>query len=308
MAAEVMSPEDARWRRTSIAGPEGVVAGLTFGGDEPDAVFLHATGFNARAYAQLLAPLGERAALLALDLRGHGRTTLPAATFGYASWNRHRDDVIAVLLQLGRKVTLIGHSLGATTALLVAGARPDLVRGLCLIEPVIVPPSLYALAAAPGSPLAARRFFGIARGAARRRPDFESFEAAVEALRGRGVFKSFSEEALRDYLADGLAARNGRMALTCRPAYEAATFSALRHDPWGAFKRAPAPIFILRAERGSTFPAPLPQRLLRKRPDIRIATVEGAGHMLPFERPDRVRAAIESTLVITTRARYGVAE
>lgn len=303
-----MSSGAPGWVRAGFALEKGVVAGLSFGGGDADAVFLHATGFNARAYAQLLAPLAKRAAILALDLRGHGRTTLPAPTFGYASWNRHRDDVIAVLTQLGRKVTLIGHSLGATTALLAAGARPDLVRGLCLIEPVIAPPGIYALGAAPGSPLAARRLFPIARGAARRRPDFASFEAAVEALRGRGVFKSFSEEALRDYLGDGLAAENGRMALTCRPAYEAATFAAFRHDPWGAFRRAPAPIFILRAERGSTFPAPLPHHLLRRRPDIRIATVEGAGHMLPFERPDRVRAAIESTLILVARARYGVSE
>ena len=60
----------------------GEFSGIEFGDPVKDvsALFLHATGFNAMTYQSLLAPLGLRARLVALDLRGHGRSTMPAKT------------------------------------------------------------------------------------------------------------------------------------------------------------------------------------------------------------------------------------
>ena len=122
-------PADS-FRRVSFEIPGGDVAGVAFGPDRanPDIVFLHATGMNARSYRAMLAPLGERLTVWALDLRGHGRSTLPPRRWGYNSWRVHRDDVIQVLQRHASKpVTLAGHSLGATVSLLLAGRRPDLV-------------------------------------------------------------------------------------------------------------------------------------------------------------------------------------
>ena len=137
------------FRRVSFDVPGGRIAGIAFGRDtpNPDIVFLHATGLNARAYRTLLQPLGERFHVLAIDARGHGLTTLPARRFGYTSWRPHRDDLIALLEQhVTTPVTLAGHSMGATVSLLAAGRRPDLVAGLALIEPVILPAAGYAMA------------------------------------------------------------------------------------------------------------------------------------------------------------------
>ncbi len=71
-----MSGQSEPFRRVSFEIPGGSVAGIAFGPElaNPDLVFLHATGFNARAYRAMLAPLGERFSVLALDFRGHGRT------------------------------------------------------------------------------------------------------------------------------------------------------------------------------------------------------------------------------------------
>ncbi|HUM69725.1 MAG TPA: alpha/beta fold hydrolase, partial [Chloroflexota bacterium] len=95
------------------------MAGIAFGAETatPDIVFIHATGFNARTYRTLLAPLGERFHVLALDMRGHGLTNLPHKLFSYTSWKRHRDDLIAVLEHFTAPVTLAGHSMGATISL-----------------------------------------------------------------------------------------------------------------------------------------------------------------------------------------------
>ena len=77
--------------------------------------------------------------MVAIDLRGHGRSKLPANPRKMKSWNKFRDDVIQVLEKTAPDGAVLGgHSMGATVALLVAGKRPDLVRGLVLTDPVLL--------------------------------------------------------------------------------------------------------------------------------------------------------------------------
>lgn len=282
------------------------MAGIAFGAEKPtpDIVFLHATGLNARTYRTLLEPLGERFAVLALDARGHGQTQLPAKTFGYTSWRRHRDDLIAVLETFTAPVTLAGHSMGATVSLLTAGRRTDLVAGLALIEPVILPASGYAVAQIPFAPMLQRATMPLAARAARRRKAFESREAAIAAFTDRGMFKTFPQAVIADYVADGVIedGRGGYM-LACAPKYEAATYCAQRHDPWEALRKLTDPLVLLRAEHNSTISEAAMHRVAVIKPDARVATVEGAGHMLPMERPDRARAAIESATLLAKAGR-----
>lgn len=296
---------EEQFRRLALAVPGGQIAGISFGVEtqNPDIVFLHATGFNARAYRSMLAPLGERFHVWALDFRGHGRTTLPPRLFGYASWRRHRDDVIALLEgHTSTPVTLAGHSLGATVSLLIAAKRPALAASLALIDPVIGPKGFYAAMQLPFAALMMRRAFPLARNAGRRRAYFPDRAAAVQAFSGRGVFKAFSPQAIEDYVGDGLIEDGkGGFRLACSPAYERATFAAHRNHPWAALRRVSCPIIALRAERHSTFSAAAAHRLTVLKPQARVAIVEGAGHMLPMERPDRVRAAIESAALMGAR-------
>ena len=289
-------------RRLSFDLGKGAMAGIAFGMEEPnpDIVFSHATGFNAYTYRTLLSPLGDRYHVWALDARGHGLTSLPAGTFGYTSWRRHRDDLIAVLEQhTTQPVTLAGHSMGATVSLLVAAKRPDLVASLALIEPVILSAAAYAFAELPLGPLIQRWTNPMARGAAGRRERFEDRVYAARAFTGRGVFKTFPPEVIADYLTDGLREdRRGGLRLSCSPKFEAATYCAQRHDPWGALRTLSCPLVLLRAETGSTISAAAMHRLAALKPHARVASVDGASHMLPMERPDRVRSAIESAVLM----------
>lgn len=291
------------FRRVSYDVPGGAIAGIAFGAEtaNPDIVFVHATGFNARTYRTLLAPLGDRYHVLAVDLRGHGQTQLPPKLWGYTSWRRHCDDLIALLEKhFTMPVTLAGHSMGATVSLLAAGKRRDLVNGLALIEPVVLPASGYAFVQLPFGPAMMRASMPLARGAAARRNHFESKEAAVAGFTGRGVFKVFPREVLEDYVEDGLVpdAKKGGFKLACAPKFEAATFCAQRNDPWGALAQVSAPVVLLRGEHHSTISAAAMHRVAAQKPEARVGTVEGTGHMLPIERPDRVRTAIESAVLM----------
>lgn len=61
-------------------------------------------------------------------------------------------DVDAAIEALGGEVTLVGYGLGAYVALLVAGARPDAVRGAILCDG----PGIIGGGPAPGAPQTVR--------------------------------------------------------------------------------------------------------------------------------------------------------
>lgn len=85
-----------------------------------------------RSFARSLRRAGRP--VVSMDLRGHGRSGR-AARYGL---NDFRDDLRFVLDELGlRSVDLVGHSLGAHTALRAAIAEPERIRRLVLEE---VPP------------------------------------------------------------------------------------------------------------------------------------------------------------------------
>src|SRR5262249_1731394 len=153
----------------------------------------------------------------------------------------------------------------------------DLASSLVLVDPVLFPPDAYTIMGLPGAVIANRLLMPIALKASDRRRRFQSREAAVKAFTGRGFFKTWPADMIADYVGDGLVdTGKGDVKLACSPSYEAATFAAQRNAPWGAVKRAPGPIVILRAEKNSTFPNAAAMRFASLRPDARIATVEGS--------------------------------
>lgn len=278
-------------RRRAVTVPQGTIAGYEFGpADRPlDVLFLHANGFNAGTYADILSPLADRLRILAVDQRGHGRTTLPAEPEGHDAWMVFRDDLLTLLDVLGETPTVLsGHSMGGTVGLHVAAVRADAARRLVLFDPVIVTPERVAAAGPDGmknSPLA--------MGARRRRSSFASREEAFQAYDGRGAFRTWSEANLRDYLVDGLIeGDDGQVHLSCRPEWEAANFSADHHDPVGAFERARQPIRILKAEVGSTCGIEGYEARVLGDGHVRMEVIAGTSHFLPMERPELVRAAL----------------
>ncbi|MEH3145453.1 MAG: alpha/beta hydrolase [Methylobacterium frigidaeris] len=297
-AAPVEAPAPPRRRLIEIGDRSGgALAAIEFGpADRPvAAIVLHANGFNALAYRFLLAPLAGGHRILAYDQRGHGGTTLPANPEGRRGWDDVAGDLVALLDRLdGPPVVLVGHSMGGIQSLLAAIRRPERVRRLVLLDPVILERRVRLAARLPWLwlPRRLRPHSTLAEGALRRRPVFPSRDAAFAAYRGRGAFRDWPDEALADYVADGFHDRpDGSVALACSGAWEASNYRAQGHDTWGALRRLACPAQILRAEIGSTC------RLAADRPGrIAVETVPGTTHFLPFERPDRVRTAITAAL------------
>jgi len=214
-------------QRLMIPARGGHLAALNFGRAQGpiDLVFLHATGFNALTYRHLLQPLADRFRVVALDLRGHGHTTLPARPAFLTHWHPYAADVVAAVRQLSRghpsPRLIAGHSMGGTTALLALHAAPDVAAALLMIDPAVVPPAWRRGLLLPLAPQIARRRLPIARSAGRRRSHFGSAAEALASYRGRGAFKTWKPGFLDDYVEDGFAPQpDGSVRLRCAPAGE----------------------------------------------------------------------------------------
>ena len=287
--------EAPRARTIPLPGRGGAMAALEFGRDDRpvDIIFSHANGYNAGAYRTVLQPLADELRILALDLRGHGASTLPTVVEGRDGWLEFRDDLLALLAAAcAAPVVLAGHSMGGTSSLLAAAAEPARVRALALFDPVIVPLEAQAdEEAMRSSPLAA--------GARRRRATFPSRQAAFDAYRGRGGFRTWSDAQLADYVEAGFRETpQGEVTLTCRPEWEASNFSTHNYDGLAAFRESLCPIRILRAEEGSTCRIDGYEAELTAGGRITVETVPGTTHFLPLERPQLVRETLRAAVAL----------
>ena len=278
--------------RKALPQSDGEVSYFDWSADGPHLHFAHATGFNAQTYRALLTPLQGQFHVVAADMRGHGFTTLPAVPGPLADWSNFGRDLAAILDGLDERPWVLGgHSMGAITSMMVAALHPDRVRGLVLVEPVLVPRFSrlrMRLARLLGRPIP--RDSNLADMAAKRRAIFPSFDAAFAAYRGRGAFKTWPDEMLGDYLRGGLIATgNGtEMRLACDPAWESSVF---RHAPPGAARLARhvrCPLTLIYADEGTAHDNEV-EIVARAHGTARLVKVPGATHFLPMERPDIVR-------------------
>lgn len=281
-----------RRRRFSIRsrGWAGELAGLEFGDpDAPvDVLFLHANGFNAMTYHSILAPLGERLHMLAIDQQGHGLSPQRSVAEGRPDWLDLRDDLLGLLDAIGAgPMVLSGHSMGGAVSVLAAAERPEQVRALALFDPVIVSLETRARAREEGQDNL------LAAGAARRRAVFPDRETAFKSYRGRGAFRTWPEQAVWDYVADGFRDRSdGMVELSCAPAWEASGFHAHGNDLSPAMRGITVPVRILRAEYASTCHVETPEAFNLDNPDVTVTTIAGSTHFLPIERGDLVRQTL----------------
>lgn len=118
-----------------IVLPHLALAALEWGdADAPPLLALHGWLDNAGSFATLAPLLVPRFRVIALELPGHGHSAHLPAGAGY----HYLDHVRAVLAALDAlelpRCSLLGHSLGAGIASLLAAAAPERIERLHLIE------------------------------------------------------------------------------------------------------------------------------------------------------------------------------
>lgn len=284
--------------RQSYKLKAGTLSTLHFGNlnEEIRLVFLHANGFNAQTYRKILEPLSVHS--VAIDLRGHGKTTLPYDPETLRNWHIFRDDIVEFIeTYVKGDFVMAGHSLGAVVGILTAPYLTSHLKGYIGFDPVTMPVWMAPMSHLPGWHKILKKRLPIAVGAGRRRSKFESLEQAFARYQGRGVFKSFPDTVLKDYLEGGLNPSGEGVELSCDPKWEQAIYAAQGHNLFKATRALPAENSrIIYAGKGAPHTPTSRERMRailgRKNVERHIAF----HHMFPLNRPSFATEAIEATL------------
>ncbi|MDR5875665.1 alpha/beta fold hydrolase [Vreelandella gomseomensis] len=133
----MMHPSSAVHVPQPLALAEGRLAALSWGRDDaPVWLALHGWLDNAASFTRL-APLLSDALdirIVAIDFRGHGHSAHAPVGSDYALWD-YCHDVLDAMEDLAiERVALLGHSMGAAVACLLAAAMPARVARLTLLD------------------------------------------------------------------------------------------------------------------------------------------------------------------------------
>ncbi len=134
-----------------VAG--GSLRVATWPGSGNPVLAVHGITSSSRSWPFLAAELDLP--VVAPDLRGRGRSSRLPGPYGLAA---HADDCAAALVALAPEpVVVVGHSMGGFVATVLAARRPDLVRGLVLVDGGLPFPPADAAATMSGlGPIKAR--------------------------------------------------------------------------------------------------------------------------------------------------------
>jgi pimeloyl-ACP methyl ester carboxylesterase len=254
----------------ALGGGTGILPALP-------SVFIHGWGVSSYTFHRNLRPVADAGVpVWAFDLKGHGYSEKPtsAAEYTMDALGRH---VIEVLDTLGlERVLLVGHSMGGGIAVRAATLAPERVAGMVLLAPVgfgtvnlarlarwLLPRPLDPVLPYLAWRLTARVALGLAYGAGRPTPrDVDEYWAPT----ADPTFVRVVREVTR--AVDWRPGRPDELAAVTCPV----------RVMFGTRDR------IVRGDSAATY--------VRHLRDARLEMVEGAGHVLPEEAPDRVNAAI----------------
>lgn len=120
-------------RRVATELPDGRrLSSLVWGNEPADVVLIHGGAQNAHTWDTVALALGRP--LVAPDLPGHGHSDSPAPGVGTAPAANAADLAVVIAEQAPNAKAIVGMSLGGLTSIVLATARPDLVRRLVLVD------------------------------------------------------------------------------------------------------------------------------------------------------------------------------
>ncbi|MCQ4314573.1 alpha/beta fold hydrolase [Stutzerimonas zhaodongensis] len=155
-------------------------------------IALHGWLDNAATFSRL-APLLDGVRIVALDLPGHGHSDHRPPGAAYNIWD-YAHDVLQTAEQFGwKRFSLLGHSMGAIVSVLLAGAMPDRIERLALIDGAIP----YTGEADTAPQKLGESLQALLEVDDKRKPVYDSFEQAIAArMKGVGAVSHEAAESL----------------------------------------------------------------------------------------------------------------
>lgn len=258
-------------------------AGATVDSD-PAIILSHSSLARSEDWENIFPRLATRYRVIAYDARGHGKS---ARTSDY-TLRSFADDALRVLREVAKTpAVLIGHSLGALSALVSAAEAPELVRGVVLEDPALA----YARAWEPA------RYETLREAIASADPVTVAKATAKQPLPSPGPRGERTYGELRGFYA---AERVVTYFRDVDPAFITSRTSA--EDPTAtvitdAIAKVSAPVLVLAGEPrlgGAVDDAS--EWKLKKLKNVTVKRFPGSGHLIHGFRPEQFIENIEPFL------------
>ncbi len=263
------------------------LSALQWEGEGEPILALHGWLDNAASYVPLAGELGRP--MVALDLSGHGHSSHRPAEVATHLVD-HVRDVRTVAQQLGwKRFTLMGHSMGAGIACLLAGSCPELVSRLVLIEglgpPTTKPDEVAATLRRAMDDMAALKD--------KKKPVYNDINDAIEArTRGFGGLSHVAsallvERALMPIEGGWTWRADSRLRLT-------SSLRLTEEQVKGFISAIVAPVCLILGEQGMGGNGMFAHRVEWLK-NVDVVRLQG-GHHLHMDAPQEVAAAINRFL------------
>jgi 3-oxoadipate enol-lactonase len=237
-------------------------------GEGPPIVLVHGLGGTLDVWYGISQLLALHHHVVAMDLRGHGRTPAGRAQFSIKAWSQ---DVAALMTALQLPAaTVVGHSMGTLIAQQLAITEPDMIDQLVLVGGIT--------------------YFEP--------PDKQAYEQRAKVVEEQGL-----DEIVDDWLAGALSPRTHarlpqvtgllrHLFLSNDPRSYAKASRAMARAPAIEREQIGQPTLLLVGDHDRSTPLRMTEQLHKQIPVSRVQVVPSASHWMTLEHPDVIAAAI----------------
>lgn len=235
----------------------------------PPVIFIHGVGSDRRVWSEQIDYFGRQRLALAVDLRGHGESAVPAGTIDRPAF---ASDIVAMLDALGIDAAhLVGLSMGGVVALETYRLHPERVLSLVLAD---------TFAAFPG----------FEEAQARREQDVGSMSMQqIAEERIPACLRPQPDPARLRSAVEQMAAKDKRVYLESSTATWSPDFRSI-------LPGINVPVLVLWGEYDTVTPRHLSEELAEGIPGARLVVLPDAGHISNLDNPSAFNRAVAEFL------------
>ena len=237
---------------------------------KPKILLLHSMGMDCHSMDQTAEALKDEYDILSLTILGHCDSDSP---YTYLPLDEHAKIIRNCYKQLDfYPSVLIGHSVGGMMGMILTAEYPDEYNGLVLVD--IAPFESTGRPSRPEPP-----------------EYFESEKEARQWLAER--YPGFTDYYVENRLKYAIERREGKLWL--KPRGDSVR-GGLVIDLWPYVKRIQCPVLLLIGEASDLVTPKTRTRMEEYMDNLETVVVEGTGHMIPQDIPERFEDLIRSFL------------
>jgi pimeloyl-ACP methyl ester carboxylesterase len=231
-------------------------------------LLVHGLGSSTRDWEYQIPELAAHYRVIALDIRGHGRSDKPRERYSIAGF---AEDVRALIEHLGLdRVHLVGISMGGMIGFQLGVDHPELLKSLCIVNS-----GPEVKAKSPLEYLEIAKRWGLSR--------LFSLETIAKVL-GNLLFPKPEQAELRRKIEE-------RWPQNDKRAYLASLDAIIGWGVRERLERITCPTLVITADHDYT-PIAQKEAYVKEMPDARLLVIEDSRHATPLDQPQRFNSSL----------------